>query len=234
MYTEEQEPPATTTSHSRGWEPSLPWYDRIPKAALIAVGVAVFALAALLIWRLTAPASSVGSAPGGADASGDGAPAAGADACLGGGTQPNELDEAVLFARDNAPLTPAGAAEFAATVWRWAGVAPASPRRAELAPLLLDADRIMQPGWATTPDPRRQVGGMDFVGGRYYVEPGASSSEVRLTVQGTSMADGRSETALIYTHLRSQGGKWRVVDTEGQPEPLAVMQASGHSFEGTC
>ncbi len=234
MFTEEPQAPSSTGE--RGWQPSLPWYDRVPKTAYIAVGVAVFALAALLIWRLTTPENSAagGSAPGASDGFNGDASAAGAHACLGGGTQPNELDDAVLFAQDNAALTPAGAAEFSATVWRWAGVAPASPRRAQLAPAVMDADRIMQPGWATTPDPRRRVGGMDFAGGRYYVEPGASSAEVRLTVQGTSMADGRSETALIYTHLRSQGGKWRVVDTEGQPEPLAVLQASGHSFEGSC
>lgn len=174
----------------------------------------------------TAPASSAPPSPG---------PEQVADGCLGGVT---DLDQAILDAQRRAPLTAEGAAEFTATLLRWAFQTPAPPRQAAIAPQILAGDATDKARRLSgTIDPEGTTSSFDFSDGRYYVESFDGSTAVvsyRASAQGTK--DGQDVGPAIVgggVHLRAVDGVWRYQDLTFTRE-IAEMERIGTRYAGGC
>ena len=136
--------------------------------ALVAVAVAVFAVRGRTVVHSAAPPSPAASVSPSSSAS-PAATATLADGCLGGVA---ELDRAVLTAQRQAPLTPAGAASFTATVIRWAFAGPPPPYQQVTARQVLtdNAGSAARRSLTGTKDLGSSTEAIDFTNGKYYVE----------------------------------------------------------------
>ena len=163
------------------------------------------------------------------------APSARADGCLGG---PTDLDQAVITAQEQAPLTEDGAAAFAATVIRWAMIVPAPPAQAQT------ADRVLLRN--ATASARNLSGAQDpgdatlkpsTVDARYYVEsyePTRAVVSVTTQITGTraGVQQGQADVSGSLT-LVAVGGQWRLQDiTDGRS--VEDLQRVGTVYAGGC
>lgn len=158
-----------------------------------------------------------------------------ASGCLGG---PAELDAAVLTAQEQAPLTPEGAAAFAATVFRWGTGSPAAPFQAEtaervLSPDATDAARAI----SGTQDTEGTTSSTSFEDGRYYVE---SHSNTRAIVSVLGTASGTIDgvptgEAQVWGALRLEAinGSWRLQDIT-ETRSAEDLERVGTPYVGGC
>ena len=209
--------------------------------ALVAVAVAMFARRGQTIVLPPAPAPSQSAVsarptPEPSHLASSAAPVTLADGCLGGVLQ---LDQAVLAAQHQAPLTPAGAASFTATVARWAFAGPppadqVTTARQVLAPEATDAARR---SLSSSSDLQGSGGALDFTGGKYYVESfdgGSASVSYLASSNPTLNGVPQGQVALAGTaHLVAVNGAWRYRDlTTGRS--IADLQRIGVPYSGGC
>lgn len=159
-----------------------------------------------------------------------------ADGCLGGAT---ELDRAVLTAQRDAPLTPAGAASFTATLVRWATATPPPPYQAQTARQVLAGDAT--PAATRFPSGSHAlpgaVGSIDFADGRYYVEAfDGRSAIVSYVGTGTATQDGVPQGSGYLagaTHLVAQNGTWHLADISAERDLTDLLRV-GSPYAGGC
>ena len=162
-------------------------------------------------------------------------PSARADGCLGG---PTELDQAVITAQEQAPLTEDGAAAFAATAIRWAMIVPAPRYQSQT------ADRVLVRN--ATASARNLSGTKDAgdttlkpstVDARYYVEsyePTRAIVSVTTQITGTrgAIEQGQADVSGSLT-LVAVNGQWRLQDiTDGRS--VEDLQRVGTVYAGGC
>lgn len=158
-----------------------------------------------------------------------------ADGCLGG---PTGLDQAVLTAQRQAPLTETGAAAFAATVLRWATATPAPPSQDVTAEQILAEDATTAArNLSGTKDPQGYTGSVSFSDGEYYVEVFDGTSAIVSVigrVTGTRNGAPLGE-AFVYPAIRltAQNGSWRFQDIS-EERTLANLQRIGTPYAGGC
>ena len=164
-----------------------------------------------------------------------GAPTALADGCLGG-TDPTK---AILVAHDTAPLTPEGAAAFAATLMRWIGQVPQDPTQFSSL-----SDKIRAPSLPPQPLPSVPDGTTAWVSttdARYRVTNVANAD---VTVEGifeqTANQNGSTSTDFrpVRLDLTVINGHWALkgagVPTQAPNDFVASMQATGLPYRGGC
>lgn len=227
---------------SMGVQPPAPVRDRRPPrdgrprwVVAVLIGLAVLALVAVVV-AVTAEddetSSPTATAEPGPPA---GAPEQIADGCLGGVT---DLDRAVLDAQRQAPITAEGAAEFTATLMRWAFLTPASPRQAEIAPQILADDATTKARELSgTIDPEGTTSALDFTEGRYYIESFNGSTAVVSYLAGLrGTKDGQTvRPALVGggVHLRAVNDVWRYEDLTFTRE-IREMERLGTQYAEGC
>ena len=164
-----------------------------------------------------------------------GAPTAVADGCLGG-TDPST---AILVAREKAPLTPDGAAAFAATLMRWIGQVPQDPTLFSSL-----SDKIRAPSLPPQPLPSVPDGTTAWVSttdARYRV---TNVSNTDITVEGifeqtanqngsvsTDFRPVRFELTVINGHWALKGAGF---PTQAPDNFVKSMQATGLPYRGGC
>lgn len=170
-----------------------------------------------------------------------------ANGCLGGIA---DLDQAVVAAQKSAPITPVGAAEFAATLERWATTAPAPLKQAELASSMLTttasgAARASLSNTVATEQSGYTVG-LSFAAGRYKISAyGGDTATVQWVGTGSATHNGVSEGSgqLGGTlHLDGRSGVWKLADFSGragltdadQQSFIAELMQSGTAYAGGC
>jgi len=221
----------------------------------VAAAVVIVALVVVLLGSrgtgttATAPVGVQPPGPGGpvpAAPSPTGTPGTGGglvDGCLGG--HGPDLDAVMLAAQHQAPLTPEGAASFAATFARWVMQTPSSPHFAETARQMAasDADPSVRSGLSIAEESAR-VGwnlAANTTNGTYHVESftGSGSSAVAVVtyqVGWTGTKNGAAaDPALVSSTLRltAAGGTWHVQNTtNGRPQ--ADMAQVGTAYAGGC
>lgn len=211
----------------------LPGWARVVLIAVaaltaVAVLVAVFAPRGRDAATPTpAPTSPPASAPG---AGGQTV----ADGCLGGR---DDLDEAVLTAQREAPLSEAGAAAFTATLMRWAMTTPAAARQADTAAEILAADATDAARLSGSIDAGDATLTLNFSEGRYYVE---SLTETEAVVSWLAVGDGTSGGAPLddawlggSAHLSVVDGRWRYRDQTAM-RSISDLQQIGVPYVGGC
>jgi hypothetical protein len=164
---------------------------------------------------------------------GDSASFPGANGCLGG---TSDLDNAVLEAQRTAPLTEVGAAEFAATMYRWAATYPAPSQQA------LTANTILAPGatdaarhllTASLP-PQGDALSLSFAESRYHVEVFDGTSAV-VSLIATATINPGSQTGLLggSIHLQAINGSWRFLNIDAARQIDSLLQI-GTPYVGGC
>jgi len=201
--------------------------------ALVAVAVAVFAVRGRTVVHPAVPPSPAASTSPSSSAS----PAATlADGCLGGVA---ELDRAVLTAQRQAPLTPAGAASFTATVIRWAFAGPPPPYQQVTAKQVLtdNASSAARRSLSSTKDLAGSTGGVDFTDGKYYVESFDGDSAIVSYVGGANPTlNGVPQGAVLLSgavHLEAVNGTWHYRDLTSE-RSIEDLQRIGVPYSGGC
>ena len=243
---------ARGTTPPRGAPSWAPWWAWAV-VVLLALGAVVTLTAAVLVARARAgsPVPGPGALPGAAGPEDPGAPAAPApgpaepaavpaaaravDGCLGG---PSDLDEAVLTAQREAPLTEAGAASFAGTLLRWATATPAPPGQARTAEQVLTPDATPAArNLSGLHDPRRSTLTTSLADGRWYVEefrPGGAVVSVLARATGTREGEPQGDAWIAGSLvLSSDGGVWRLRDVTGSRSVPDLLDV-GLPYPGGC
>ena len=203
--------------------------------ALVAVAVAVFAVRGRTVAHPASPPSPAASASPSSSAS-QAATATLADGCLGGVA---ELDRAVLAAQRQAPLTPAGAASFTATVIRWAFAGPPPPYQQVTARQVLtdNASPAARRSLSSTKDLAGSTGGVDFTDGKYYVESFDGDSAIVSYVGGANPTlNGVPQGAVLLggaAHLEAVNGTWHYKDLTSE-RSIEDLQRIGIPYSGGC
>lgn len=206
--------------------------------ALVAVTVTVFALRGDED-RATPPPAGVTQAPSttaSASPSATGTAETVADGCLGGAS---ELDQAVVTAQEQAPLTPAGAAAFTATLMRWAFASPPPPFQARTAKRILakDATNAARDSLSGTENGEGTTVTLDFSDGRYYVEASTPTTAiVSFRATGHTTIEGAPQPAVLLggsVHLRAVNGLWRYRDLTDE-RSLEDLERVGVPYPGGC
>lgn len=158
-----------------------------------------------------------------------------ADGCLGG---PTELDQAVLTAQKEAPLTEDGAAAFAATVIRWAMTVPAPRYQGETAEkVLVRTATASARNLSGTKDAADTTLRPSTVDARYYVEsydPTQAIVTLSAQITGTrgGTPQGQADVSGSLT-LVAVNGAWRLQDiTDGRS--VEDLQRIGTVYAGGC
>jgi hypothetical protein len=160
--------------------------------------------------------------------------AGGARGCLGG----ENAEAAALVAHQQAPLTPVGAAEFAATLTRWYFVYPRTePLTVDGSSLWVEGieSRLTTPQW---PDARNGDSAYaSFINGHYLIES-ATADTVVLSIQYTSVynaANGRMNTQYKTSEVtvKAVDGHWRLSSARGHRQASDVIDG-GHAFVRGC
>jgi hypothetical protein len=158
-----------------------------------------------------------------------------AQGCLGGSA---DLDQSVLAAQDQAPLTREGAAAFAATVIRWAMTAPPPAFQA------FTAQRVLTPG-ANESARRLLTSGIDLQGtkttvsfnkGRYLVESYQPTEAVVSYLAEATAQQGTGQGKADISgsvHLVAVNGQWRFDALTGE-RPLEEIQRLGTPYKWGC
>lgn len=207
--------------------------------AIVSAAIAVFASRGRQVIVLppepTTPSASAAATPSPA-ASTSAAPVTLADGCLGGAT---DLDRAVLTAQRDAPLTPAGAASFTATLVRWVYAAPPPPYQEVTAEQVLagDATTAVRQSLSGSKDLRGSTVSIDFADGRYYVESFDGRSAIVSYVASAASTQGGVplDRAIIggAAHLESLNGTWRYRDRSAE-RTIEDIQRVGTPYSGGC
>jgi len=165
------------------------------------------------------------------------------DGCLGG--HGPDLDAVVLAAQHQAPLTPEGAASFAATFARWVLQIPSPPHFADTATQIFAPDAspsVRKP--LSRAEETARVGfslAADTTSGSFHVESftGTGSSSVAVVtfqVRWTGTQNGEAGDPAVATstlRLTAPGGTWHLQDsTQGRSE--ADMAQVGTAYAGGC
>ncbi len=206
--------------------------------ALVAVAVAVFGRQdrTVVLPAVPAPSRPTASLPSSTTPAPPSPPETLADGCLGGVLQ---LDEAVLAAQQQAPLTPAGAASFAATVARWAFSSPSPAGQVPTAKQILAADATdaARHSLSSSSDLQGSGGALDFTGGKYYIEFfDGRSATVSYLASSNPTLDGvpQGQVTLAGTaHLVAVNGTWRYQDLTTSLS-IADLQRIGVPYSGGC
>jgi hypothetical protein len=160
--------------------------------------------------------------------------AGGARGCLGG----ENAQAAAIIAQQQAPLTPTGAAEFAASLMRWYWVYP------RVKPMAEDGASLWVPGIArdlTTPQwPHASNGDTayaSFLAGHYRIES-ATADTVVVSVQFTSVytgADTKMDTHYSTSELtlKTVDGRWRLSAATVRRQANEVI-AGGQPYRQGC
>ncbi|MFS0701775.1 hypothetical protein AB6N24_17510 [Cellulomonas sp. 179-A 4D5 NHS] len=155
------------------------------------------------------------------------------DGCLGGR---DDLDQAVLTAQREAPLTEAGAAAFTATLMRWAGASPAPARQAETAKEVLAADATAAARLSGDIDAQGSTLSVEFPEGRYYLESITDTEAVVSWLAEGHVTDG-AEAGDVWlggsTHLSVVDGRWHYRDQTAM-RSVDDMQQIGVPYAGGC
>ena len=172
----------------------------------------------------TAPATSTSAAP------------TVADGCVGG---PTELDQAVLTAQKQSPLTQVGAASFAASLARWAFAAPPPPFQQRTARQILapKATAAAKNWLSSARDLKGSTGTIDFATGKYYIEAFEGRTAVVSIVaaahvadKGTPQPEVRVATSL---YLRAVNGGWRLENKSDQ-RSIPDLDRIGVAYTDGC
>lgn len=216
--------------------PDPPRRRRGPVLLLIAVVLVVALLAALVIGWAAAGRGDPGPTPTTDPTPTESTSTGVANGCLGGAA---DLDDAVLAAQQEAPLTEVGAAEFAATYLRWAGVLPPTADHQATAQQLWSADATTEvtsifddsaefEGWLSRPN---------MLEGRYYVEEfSAERAVVSVLFSLTGTRDGQpldAAEAVGALTLVATDGQWRVQDFGGS-RSINDLKSLGTPYAGGC
>jgi len=205
--------------------------------ALVAVAVAVFDRRGRTVVLPSAPATSPAAPSPSSSSPTSSAPQVSlAEGCLGGVLQ---LDQAVLAAQQQAPLTPGGSASFTATVARWAFAGPPPADQVTTAKQVLapDATDAARHSLSSSSDLQGSGGALDFTGGKYYVESfdgGSASVSYLASSNPTLNGVPQGQVTLAGTaHLVAVNGAWRYRDlTTGRS--IADLQRIGVPYSGGC
>lgn len=214
-------PPATPPSPSpRAGVPRWAW-----------VLIAVLAAVALVAVTLAVTGSDEGD-PAAAPPPPSGQAA---DGCLGGA---GDLDQALLTAQREAPLTPEGAAAFTATLYRWINAAPLPHAKVNTAEQILSAAATGAARTAVSPfDPEDTTRRADFTAGRYYVESfDGRAAVVSWSAGAAATKAGRDlgpATIGGAAHLVAADGVWRFQD-QSLARPLEDIQRLGIAYVRGC
>jgi len=205
-------------------------------ALAVIVVVVVVAVFAGRGQNAVSPPPQPGPAPVGEPAPNNGPGGTLADGCLGGRA---DLDQAVLTAQKQAPLTPAGAAAFTATVMRWSFETPAPANQVLTAQQILAADATpaAKQSLSTSIDRQGWTASISTAAASFYIESfTGSSATVSLRAGMTATQNGVAADPAIVggtMHLEAVGGVWRYRDhTYGRP--LASMDQLGTPYAGGC
>jgi len=159
-----------------------------------------------------------------------------ADGCAGGAS---ELDQAVITAQKQSPLTPAGAASFTATLERWsfAGPPPAFQKRTSKQIFTANATSAARRSLSSSRDLKGSTGTMDFSTGRYYVKTfDGTSAIVSWLATGHLTDNGVAQPDVLVAgtvHLRSINGTWHYQNTTSE-RSIEDMQEIGIPYAGGC
>lgn len=201
----------------------------IAALAVVALLVAVFAPRGRIATTPT-PTPTTTSAATPSSASGQTL----ADGCLGGR---DDLDQAVLTAQREAPLTEAGAAAFTATLMRWAMTGPAGSEQADTATEILAADATDQARLSGSVDAQGTTLTLDFAEGRYYLESISEDEAVVSWLATGHQTDGGEVVPDVWlggsTHLSAVDGRWRYRDQTAM-RSINDMQQIGVPYAGGC
>ncbi len=209
--------------------------------ALVAVAVAVFGRRGQTIVLPPAPAPSQSAisampTPEPSSLASSAAPVTLADGCLGGVL---ELDGAVLAAQRQAPLTPAGAASFTATLVRWAFAAPAPAYQAATAEQIMTANATGAAvrSLSSSKDLANSADALDFSAGKYYVESFTGDSAiVSYLAGGTGTLNGAPVDPGVVggtVYLKAVNGTWHYQDRTAQ-RSIEDLQRMGVPYSGGC
>ncbi|WP_380169773.1 hypothetical protein [Jannaschia sp. R86511] len=157
-----------------------------------------------------------------------------ADGCLGGD---DDLNQALLTAQEQAPISETGAAAFAATWVRWGNKLPRPEGEAAL------LEEVLAPGAtdAARGDTEEPEGDFtldaNFAGGRYYVESFDSDQAVVTVLSGGSGTANGATSAPVelwgtYT-LTSVNGRWHVQDATAA-RSVEDIRSLGVLYVGGC
>lgn len=161
---------------------------------------------------------------------------AGSDArgCLGG----ENAEAAVLVAQEKAPLTPAGAAEFTATLIRWTWIYPRTK------PLKEDGVKLWAPDIVAEADKPRWPNASNgdsayasFIDGHYLIESVSADTAV-VSVQFISVyssAGGQMDTnsSAVEVTVKAVDGRWRLGGGRKHRQPDDII-AQGQSYRQGC
>jgi hypothetical protein len=156
-----------------------------------------------------------------------------ADGCLGGR---DDLDEAVLTAQREAPLTEAGAAAFTATLMRWAGASPAPAQQAKTAREILAEDATAEARLSGAIDPEGSTLTLEFAEGRYFLESFDESGAVVSWLAEGHVSDGAQSSDVWLggsVHLAVVDGRWRYRDQTAM-RSVDDLQQIGVPYAGGC
>jgi hypothetical protein len=226
--TQTQDPPPTR--QPRRGPPRWAWVliATVVVLALVVVAVLVYAdrgRATLAPQAQPAPMAP-GNGPGGTLA----------DGCLGGRT---DLDQAMLTAQKQAPLTAAGAAAYAATLMRWSIETPAPAHQKATAQQILstDATPAALHSLSSSVDPQGWTSTVSSAAGSFYIESfdgHAAAVSVRVGLTGTQNGVAAEPANLGGTmYLESVGGLWRYRD-HAYGRSLEDMDRLGTPYAGGC
>ena len=226
------------------------WSRLSPIARLCAVAGPAFIVIVVLAWWLIPGASSQEALP--EQSTETVLPVGGvANACLGGWT---DMDQAVLTAHAQAPITQAGAAEFAATLARWnwrtamgEGMYKAAPIGSKLLAPNANAQakkNLNSPNDFSAPYAGWRIAA-DAAGMKYHVAVKSAdplivavSAYISVTFSKPGVSpefdQGRSTSDLIAID-----GKWFVLNEYDTTNPAlhmskAVLEYQGTTFAGGC
>lgn len=215
------------TTHRARW----PW-------VLLAIVVAV--AAAVTVWATSRPSDEKPASPTRSESE-----PISADACLGGD---GDMAKAVLTARDEAPLTPDGAASFIATVIRWSGTLPTDPTQIEtVGPEIWSSDfpeSLKAEISADSTDPSTAV--RSSVVGKHYVvlDSGEDYATVALSVD-VFTGQTLSAQAAVAPRMVVEDGHWRWAGWDSDTMLMKVgddqgatwrkeIDSTGTAFRGAC
>lgn len=233
---------ATPNGAPRRGTPRWAWVLIIVLAivAVLAISVAVFAARGREVLLPPAPTPTGQSTPTSQTSSASSSPSQtveDAEGCLGGAT---ELDRAVLTAQKKAPLSPAGAAAFTATLVRWASTSPAPPYQEDTSRQILDrAASSRARGFFSSGRhlPAGAVATVNFENGKYYVESfDGTNTIVSYVATGEAWKDGSAEGSGYLSgalHLMAVNGSWRLHDVSAERTLDDLLQV-GTSYSGGC
>lgn len=230
--------------------PNEKWYDRYPRWVQVSVPAVVGIILAVGItgWvtsRSVEPPVEVMPIPG-IDPDGFGQMA---DGCLGGD---EDLNQALLTAHEEAPLTEAGAASFAATFYRFDFTLP-RPQEVTAAKVAIDDSVDLEAiGYGENRELPESLKGMrrdmSFIpqSNGYYIVTDFTGDRATVEVLGSSAASKGLESANMRVQgkldLAAKDGHWQVVEDdytspltqEEADAGVARIEATGVPFGGGC